>query len=82
MNWFKKTFKCATFIDEVQVSDKGKNWISLWINGRKYEYKDVPVEKVASKIKKFKAMDDRKKAGSLLSGLIRSLSDKLHSKSR
>lgn len=76
MNWYQ-SLKLASFINEVQISEHGKDWITLWINGKKYEYKHLTPKEVKDSIHALKVFQhDPAKIKSLgrdLSKLIRSL---------
>lgn len=69
--------KTASFIDEVQVSEVGRNRLSIWINGKNYEYSGKDGEEVRQTIYKLKSMakDPRnlREAGSLLSSIVQKL---------
>tara|TARA_Y100000310_G_scaffold146682_1_gene145999 strand:+ start:586 stop:834 length:249 start_codon:yes stop_codon:yes gene_type:complete len=76
MNWYK-TIKTASFIDEVQVSEVGRNRLSIWINGKNYEYSGKDGEEVRQTIYDLKRLAQNpknlKKAGSMLSSIIQKL---------
>jgi|2_EtaG_2_1085320.scaffolds.fasta_scaffold12719_2 hypothetical protein len=76
MNWYK-VIKTASFIDEVQVSEVGRNRLSIWINGRQYEYKGQNGNQVRQTIYDLKRLAQNpknlKEAGSMLSSIIQKL---------
>ena len=78
MSWYKQ-YKQAFFIDTVQIADSGKDWITLWIGGYKYEYKDIDPKLIKNivNISKQTSNDPKDKSmrGGLLSKMIKKLSN-------
>jgi hypothetical protein len=55
MNWFRR-YKKASFITEVQISDHGRDWLVIWINGKRYEYKGLNPKEVKDSIHDLKQL--------------------------
>ena len=83
MNWYTQNIKYATFINQIQISQTGSDWINIWINGKRYEYSKVPkqlIKSIKEEIHSFKQMKNQRQAGSNLSKLIRKIDKYLHKK--
>lgn len=69
--------KTASFIQEVQVAEVGNNRLSIWINGKNYEYAGKDGEKIRQTIYTLKELSKNPKnvreAGSLLSMIVQKL---------
>lgn len=70
--------KTASFIHELQISDHGRDWLSIWINGKKYEYKGLNPTKVKEAIHDLKALQHNKTHYRWLGKELAQIVKKLH----
>ena len=73
MNWYKM----ASLIDVVQVGSFTGDSMQIYINGRKYQYINVPANFLNDQISAWKRWKNKMAAGKKMSALLKNLEKNL-----
>lgn len=74
MNWYK--YSKINFSDDVQFSTIGKNHLTLWIHGKKYQYYNIEnntIQNIKNQLNQIKKQKNKNTSGSKLSYLIKDI---------
>lgn len=73
MNWYKT----ASLVDIVQTSVCTDNSLVLLINGKRYEYVNIPGRRIMGEIDRLKKWRNKLRAGQRLSAILKNIEKNL-----